>query len=58
MNIESKAIIGLSEFLLLLPLDTQQVFIYQWQSVALQVDLLLNLLHSFVHFIHINLHSQ
>ena len=50
MNIESKAIIGLSEFLLLLPLDTQQVFIYEWQCVALQVDLLLNLLYSFVHF--------
>ena len=30
VNIESKAIIGLSKLLLLLSLDTQQVFIYEW----------------------------
>ena len=58
VNFESKAIIGVGEFLLLFSPDSQQVLIYEWQRVALQVDLLLYLLHCFVNFIHINLHAQ
>lgn len=57
-DIETELLIRLSKLLLLLSAHAKQVLIDQRQSVALNVDLLLDLTDSFLYLIHVNFHAE